>query len=88
MHYIKLNFELNIIFYNHEKATSFKFLFVPVSVYTLLLTSCQAPKPDLAQIKTEIQALENGYADGLNSKDPDGNVVKTSKYMAIFEKRN
>jgi ketosteroid isomerase-like protein len=140
-----------------KKTTSLSFLFAAFVVSTLLLTSCQPAKPDLAQIRTEIQALENGYADGLNakdanaviaysaddaismannqpavsghdallqmiqqdidsdtinavvsfetvdvfaggefvtetgkgiSKDSDGNVLKTSKYMAIFEKRN
>ncbi len=140
-----------------KKSTSFSFLFVTATVCTFILTSCQPAKPDLAQIKSEIQAMENGYADGLNTKDANavavyyaddaismannqpavsgkdallkmiqadidgdtlnttvsfetvdvfaagdfatetgkgiskdaaGNVVKTSKYMAIFEKRN
>lgn len=142
-----------------EKTTSFSLLFATIAGSLFLITSCQQQpaKPDLAQIRTEIQALENGYADGVNakdanavivyyandavsmannqpavsghdallkmiqqdiasdttntvvsfetidvfaagdlvtetgkgiSKDADGNVVKTSKYMALFEKRN
>jgi len=141
-----------------KKTSKFSFLFaVSVAAILLLTLSCQPAKPDLAQIRTEIQALENGYADGLNSKDAnavvvyyaddavsmpndqpvvyghdalikmiqqdiandtmntvvsfetvdvfaagelvtetgkaiykdtDGNVVKTSKYMSLFEKRN
>lgn len=29
----------------------------------------EAPKPDLAQVKTEIQAVETAWADALNKKD-------------------
>ncbi len=140
-----------------KKVNSFSFVFAAVAALSMLFDSCQPAKPDLAQIKSEIQALENGYADGLNakdanavvvyyandavsmpnnapivsghdalvsmiqqeiardttktvisfetvdvfaagdlvtetgksiSKDADGNVVNTAKYMAIFEKRN
>lgn len=140
-----------------KTSSTFSLLFASLVVCTLLVTSCEPAKPDLAQIRTEIQALENGYADGLNSKDAnavivyyaddavsmpndqppisghaallkmveediandtinavvsfetvdvfaagefvtetgkgiskdaDGNVLKTSKYMALFEKRN
>lgn len=46
----------------------------------LLLASCTAPPPpepapDLDQIRTEIQALENAYAAGENAKDADAIVV-------------
>jgi ketosteroid isomerase-like protein len=145
-----------------KKTTRFSFLFTALAVSTLLASSCkqaaQEPaKPDLAQIRTEIQAMENAYAAGLKAKDanaviayyaddavslvnnapvaaghdallkmaqddiardttnttvtfetvdifaagdlvveigraifkdPSGNVVKTAKYMTLFEKRN
>lgn len=51
-----------------EKTTSSGFLFATVAVSTLFLASCQAAKPDLAQIRTEIQEMEIGYANGLNAK--------------------
>lgn len=140
-----------------KKTALFSFFFATIAVCTFLLTSCQPVKPDLAQIRIDIQALEKGYADGMNAKDAnavlayyaedavsmdnnapavsgrdallkmiqdhiasdtsntvvsfetvdvfasgdlvteigkgiykdtDGNVVKTEKYMALFEKRN
>lgn len=140
-----------------KTTSTFSVLFATVAVCTVFLISCQPAKPDLAQIRTEIQAMENGYADGLNAKDANvvivyyaddaismannqpsvsghdallqmiekdiasdtinavvsfetvdifaagdfvtetgkgiskdsaGNVIKTSKYMAVFEKRN
>ncbi len=140
-----------------KKTTKVSFLFAAVAAFSLLFVSCQPAKPDLAKIRTEIQALENGYADGLNAKvanavaiyysddavsmdnnapaasgkdailkmiqqeiasdttknvvsfetidifaagdlvvetgkatykDSDGNVVKSGKYMSLFEKRD
>lgn len=145
-----------------KKTTRFSFLFAALAAATLLTASCkpaaQEPaKPDLAAIRTEIQALEDAYAAGLKAKDAnaviayyaddaismannapiavgheallkmtqdeiasdstnttvsfevvdifaagdlvietgkatnkdaDGNVVKTGKYMSLFEKRN
>lgn len=140
-----------------KTTSTFNFLFSSIAVSILLLTSCQPAKPDLAQIRTEIQAMEDAYAEGLKAKDAnavlayyaedaismannqpsvsghdallkmiqqdiasdttntvvsfetvdlfaagdlvtetgkaiykdtDGNVVKTAKYMSVFEKRN
>lgn len=140
-----------------KTTSTFNFLFSSLAVSILLLTSCQPAKPDLAQIRTEIQAMEDAYAEGLKAKDAnavlayyaedaismannqpsvsghdallkmiqqdiasdttntvvsfetvdlfaagdlvtetgkaiykdtDGNVVKTAKYMSVFEKRN
>ncbi|MFH1121990.1 MAG: DUF4440 domain-containing protein [Bacteroidota bacterium] len=140
-----------------KKTIHFSFLLTAFAVFTLLFSSCQPAKPDMAQIRAEIQALENAYAEGLNAKDanavlayyaddavsmvnnapvasgrnallkmvqediagdttnttvsfevvdifaagdlvvetgkatdkdPDGNVMKTGKYMSLFEKRN
>jgi len=41
----------------------------------LVVTSCQPAQPDLAQIKTEIQAMEDSYAAGLNAKDANAVIV-------------
>lgn len=145
-----------------KKTTQFSFIFAGLVAISVLATSCkqaaeQPAKLDLAQIRTEIQALEDGYAAGLNAgdanaviayyaddavsmvnnapvasgrdallkmvqddiakdttnttvsfevvdifasgdlvvetgkstdKDADGNVVKTGKYMSLFEKRD
>jgi len=58
-----------------KKTSQFSFLFATLAVGTLLFSSCQPAKPDVAQIKTEIQAMENAYADGLNSDDADAVVA-------------
>jgi ketosteroid isomerase-like protein len=63
-----------------KKTTRFSFLFAALAAATLLTASCkqavQEPaKPDLAQIRTEIQALENAYAAGLNAKDANAVIV-------------
>jgi uncharacterized protein (TIGR02246 family) len=145
-----------------KKNTRFSLLFAALVAIAVSTTSCQQAakepaKPDLAQIRTEIQALEDAYAAGLNArdanaviayyaddavsmvnnapvasgrdallkmaqddiardttnttvtfevvdifaagdlvvetgkatdKDADGNVVKTGKYMSLFEKRD
>jgi len=54
-----------------KKSIPFSISVAAIAVSSLFITSCQPAKPelDLAQIKTEIQALENAYADGLNAKD-------------------
>lgn len=55
-------------------------LFSTLLVCTLLFASCQQPappkveapvavKPDLAKIKSDIQAIENTWANALNTKD-------------------
>jgi uncharacterized protein (TIGR02246 family) len=140
-----------------KKTIQFGFLYAALVAGTLAISSCQPAKPDMAQIRNEIQALEKAYADGLNAKDAnavlayyaddavsmvnnapvasgrdallkmvqediagdttnttvtfevvdifaagdlvvetgkatdkdaEGNVVKTGKYMSLFEKRN
>jgi uncharacterized protein (TIGR02246 family) len=140
-----------------KKTTQFSFQFAAFAAVILLVTSCQPAKPDMDKIRSDIQAMENVYADGLNAKDanavlayyaddavsmvnnapvasgrdallkmvqediandttnttvtfevvdifaadnlvvetgkatykdPDGNVVKTGKYMSLFEKRD
>jgi len=63
-----------------KKTKSFSFLFAAFVAITLLTASCkqtvQEPaKPDLAQIRTEIQALENAYAAGLNAKNANAVIV-------------
>ncbi len=52
-----------------KKITQFSFLIATLLVSTLLLVSCQPAKPDLAKIRTEIQAMEDAYAAGLKAKD-------------------
>lgn len=63
-----------------KKTTSFSFLLAAFVAITLLTASCkqsvQEPaKPDLGQIRTEIQALEDAYAAGLNAKNASSVVV-------------
>ena len=58
----------------------FSILLAALAVATLLIASCkhtaQEPaKPDLAQIRTEIQAMENAYADGLKAKDANAVIA-------------
>jgi len=40
----------------------------------------------MGAVRDEIQVMEKAYADGLNAKD--GNVMKTGKYISLFEKLN
>ena len=63
-----------------EKSTRFSFLFAALAATTLLTASCkqaaQEPaKPDLAVIRTEIQAMENAYAAGLKAKDANAVIA-------------
>ena len=63
-----------------KKATRFSFLFAVIAAAALLTASCkpatQEPtKPDLAAIRTEIQALENSYAAGLKAKDANAVIA-------------
>ncbi len=63
-----------------KKTTKFSFLLVAFAAATLLTASCkpaaQEPaKPDLAQILTEIQALEDAYAAGLNARDANAVIA-------------
>jgi ketosteroid isomerase-like protein len=53
----------------------FNFLFATLAVFTLLITSCQPPKPDLAKIRPEIQAMEDAYAAGLKAKDANAVIA-------------
>lgn len=51
-----------------------KHLFYLLATCLLALTACQQTsetQPDLAQIKSDIQAQENAWADALNNKDLD-----------------
>ena len=63
------------------KTTTKSSLLVAVfAAITLFTASCKqtgqdTPKPDLAQIRTEIQALENAYAAGLNAKNASAVIV-------------
>jgi ketosteroid isomerase-like protein len=67
------------------------FLFV-IALSTVVFTACnQAPvatKPaaemDLDQIKTEIQALETGYATALNAGDVDGVMTYYSEDVVSY----
>jgi ketosteroid isomerase-like protein len=63
-----------------KKSTHFSFLFAGIAATILLTASCkqaaQDPaKPDLAQIRTEIQAMEDAYAAGLKAKDANAVVA-------------
>jgi uncharacterized protein (TIGR02246 family) len=63
-----------------KKTTRFSFLFAAFTAITLLTASCkqatQEPvKPDLAQIRTEIQAMEDAYAAGLKAKDANAVIA-------------
>jgi len=63
-----------------KKTTRFSFLFAAFAAITLLTASCkpaaQEPaKPDLAAIRTEIQALEDAYAAGLKAKDANAVIA-------------
>jgi uncharacterized protein (TIGR02246 family) len=52
-----------------KKTIQFSFLIVNLAVGILLLASCQPAKPDMVKIRSEIQAMENAYAQGLKTKD-------------------
>lgn len=58
-----------------KKASKFSLLLATVAACTIFFSSCQEQKPDLAQIKSEIQELENSYANGLNTKDANAVIV-------------
>jgi uncharacterized protein (TIGR02246 family) len=60
-----------------KKFTSFSFIFAAIASIALVFSSCQPAQPevDLAQIKTEIQALEDGFANGMNAKDANAVVA-------------
>jgi len=63
-----------------KKTTRFSFLFAAFAAIALFATSCKqsahdSAKPDLAQIRTEIQALENAYAAGLNAKNASAVIM-------------
>jgi uncharacterized protein (TIGR02246 family) len=63
-----------------KKTTHFSFIFAALVAISVLTTSCkpaaeQPAKPDLAKIRTEIQTMENAYADALNARDAAGVVV-------------
>jgi ketosteroid isomerase-like protein len=63
-----------------KKSTHFSFLFAAFAATILLTASCkqaaQDPaKPDLAQIRTEIQAMEDAYAAGLKAKDANAVIA-------------
>jgi ketosteroid isomerase-like protein len=47
-------------------------LFIALALSMIAFTSCQQappPAPDLAKIRTEIQAMENAFAVAMNAKD-------------------
>lgn len=57
-----------------KKTTQFSLLFAALVAIAVSTTSCQQvakepAKPDLVQIRTEIQALETAYAAALQAKD-------------------
>lgn len=54
-----------------EKKLRFSYSSALIVLVMLLVSSCQPAKPDLAQIRTEIQALEDSFANGINAKDAD-----------------
>lgn len=54
-----------------KKTTQFSFLFAAFAAIILLVASCQPAKPDMDKIRTEIQAMEDAYAAGLNAEDAD-----------------
>jgi ketosteroid isomerase-like protein len=63
-----------------KKSTQFSFLFAAFAAVLFLTAACkqtsqEQAKPDLAQIRSEIQALENAYAAGLNANNADAVVV-------------
>ncbi len=58
-----------------KKTTQFSFLFAAVAAFSLLFVSCQPAKPDLAKIRTEIQAMEDAYAAGLKAKDANAVIA-------------
>lgn len=63
-----------------KKTTRFSFLLAAVAAVLLLTASCkpaaqEAAEPDLAQIRTEIQALEDAYAAALKAKDANAIVA-------------
>ena len=63
-----------------KTTTRFSFLFAALAATALLMVSCkpaaQEPvKPDLAAIRTEIQAMENAYAAGLKAKDANAVIA-------------
>jgi uncharacterized protein (TIGR02246 family) len=63
-----------------KKTTQFSLLFAALVAIAVSTTSCQQAakepaKPDLAQIRTEIQALEDAYAAGLKAKDANAIIA-------------
>ena len=63
-----------------KKTTQFSLIFAALVAIAVSTTSCkqaaeQPTKPDLAQIRTEIQALEDAYAAGLNTKDANAVIA-------------
>jgi len=63
-----------------KKTTRFNFIFAAFAAAILLTVSCkqvaQEPaKPDLAAIRTEIQAMEDAYAAGLKAKDANAVIA-------------
>jgi ketosteroid isomerase-like protein len=63
-----------------KKNTRFSLLFAALVAIAVSTTSCQQAakepaKPDLAQIRTEIQALEDAYAAGLKAKDANAVIA-------------
>jgi uncharacterized protein (TIGR02246 family) len=59
-----------------KTTTTFSFFFAVFSAVILLMASCQQPvTPDLTKIRTEIQAMENAYAAGLNAGDADAVIA-------------
>lgn len=63
-----------------KKTTRFSFLFAVLVAIALSTASCQqaaqeAAKPDMDQIRTEIQALEDAYAAGLKAKDANAVIA-------------
>lgn len=58
-----------------KKSIPFSFIFAFIASCVFLLASCQPAKPDMDQIRNEIQPMENAYADGLNSRDANAVVA-------------
>jgi ketosteroid isomerase-like protein len=63
-----------------KKTKRFSLLFAAFAAVLLITSSCnqvgqEQAKPDLAQIRTEIQALEDAYAAGLEAKNASAVVV-------------
>jgi len=63
-----------------KKTARFSFLFAALAAVLLFTASCkqaaqETAKPDLAAIRTEIQALEDAYAAGLKAKNANAIVM-------------